>query len=141
MQVELDHYKVLGVSPSASSKDIKEAYRKLAFQYHPDRNQMDPEASEKMTQINEAYNTLSDADKRKRYDIPLGYRSVAPKFKPGDKVIVNSHSSSPYKDRIGVVDKEPVKDTFRFWYKVSFESKGFLTISRFAEDELSEVGK
>jgi len=141
MQVELDHYKVLGVSPSASSKEIKEAYRKLAFIYHPDRNQMDPEASEKMMQINEAYNTLSNVDKRKRYDIPLGYRSVAPKFKPGDKVIVNSHSSSPYKDRIGVVDKEPVKDTFRFWYMVSFESKGFLTISRFAEDELSEVGK
>jgi curved DNA-binding protein CbpA len=141
MQVELDLYEVLGVAPNADTKEIKEAYRKLAFKYHPDRNQMSPTANEKMMEINEAYNTLSDPKKRKSYDIPLGYCSVVPKFQKGDKVRVNSHSTSPYKDRTGVVDKEPVKDTFRFWYMVSFESKVFSTISRFAEDELSEAGK
>ena len=141
MQVKQDYYKVLGIAPSADTKQINEAYRKLAFQFHPDRNQNNPEANKKMREINEAYTTLSDATKRKEYDIPLGYHAIAPKFKAGSKVIINSHSSSPYRDHTGIVDQEPVKDTFRFWYMVRFESKTFSTINRFAEEELSKIGE
>ena len=141
MQIKQDYYKVLGIAPSADTKQINEAYRKLAFQYHPDRNQDNTEANKKMREINEAYTTLSDTTKRKEYDIPLGYHAIAPKFKAGSKVKVNSHSSSPYRDHTGIVDQEPVKDTFRFWYMVRFDSKTFSTINRFAEEELSKIGE
>lgn len=63
-----DYYKVLGVARSATQKDIKQAYRKLARQYHPDVNPNDTTAQEKFKQINEAYEVLSDADKKKKYD-------------------------------------------------------------------------
>jgi DnaJ-class molecular chaperone len=63
-----DYYEVLGVRREASSQIIKEAYRKLAFQYHPDRNRGNPEALEKMKAINEAYAVLSDPEKKRRYD-------------------------------------------------------------------------
>lgn len=65
---EKDYYKVLGVEGNASGAVIKEAYRKLAFQYHPDRNRGDTTALERMKEINEAYAVLSDPAKRERYD-------------------------------------------------------------------------
>jgi curved DNA-binding protein CbpA len=141
MSFEQDHYKILDVALNANTKEIKEAYRKLAFKYHPDRNPMNPAANEKMQEINEAYTILSNPTQRKEYDIPLGSYTVTPQFKKGSKVKVNSRSNTPYGDRIGVIDSEPIKDTFRFWYKVKFESKGFSSFSRFAEQELSEVNK
>lgn len=63
----MDHYQTLNLSPSASETDIKKAYRSLSFQYHPDKNP-DPAAAVKMTQINEAYETLGDSQRRKQYD-------------------------------------------------------------------------
>lgn len=64
-----DYYRVLGTPRSASDKEIKKAYRKLAMQYHPDRNPGKGEwANEKFKEINEAYATLGDPQKRKRYD-------------------------------------------------------------------------
>ena len=65
---ELDYYKVLGVETRAETPEIKTAYRDLAFQYHPDRNRENPEAAEKMKQVNEAYAVLSNPEKRKAYD-------------------------------------------------------------------------
>src|SRR5579884_2589855 len=62
-----DYYEVLGVSRSASDDDIKKAYRKLALQYHPDRNKA-PEATERFKEATEAYQVLSDAEKRSLYD-------------------------------------------------------------------------
>jgi DnaJ family protein A protein 2 len=62
-----DFYKILGISRSASQKDIKKAYRKLALKYHPDKCD-DPNAGEKFAKIGEAYEVLSDPDKRKHYD-------------------------------------------------------------------------
>ncbi len=63
-----DYYQVLGVDPKASPRQIKDAYRKLAFQYHPDRNSKNLEAAEQMKSVNEAYAVLSDAAKRREYD-------------------------------------------------------------------------
>ena len=67
MAAKRDYYDVLGVSRDASPEEIKKAFRKLAFQYHPDRNR-DDGASEKFKEVNEAYEVLSDADKRAAYD-------------------------------------------------------------------------
>lgn len=66
-----DYYEVLGVSRTAPQEEIKDAYRKLAMQYHPDRNKS-PDAEEKFKQISEAYAVLSDDEKRKQYDL-LGH--------------------------------------------------------------------
>jgi molecular chaperone DnaJ len=66
--VKRDYYEVLGVERGASQKDIKSAYRKLAVQYHPDRNPGDASAEEKFKEAAEAYAVLSDPDKRQQYD-------------------------------------------------------------------------
>src|SRR5579863_1651186 len=63
-----DYYKILGVSKNASEKEIKQAYRKLARQHHPDVNPNDKAAEEKFKEINEANEVLSDPEKRKKYD-------------------------------------------------------------------------
>jgi curved DNA-binding protein len=63
-----DYYKTLGVDKNASDREIKRAYRKLARQYHPDVNPDDKKAEERFKEINEAYQVLSDADKRRKYD-------------------------------------------------------------------------
>src|SRR5436305_8302250 len=63
-----DYYKVLGVGKNASEEEIKKAYRKLARQYHPDRNAGDKRAEERFKEVSEAHDVLSDPDKRKAYD-------------------------------------------------------------------------
>ena len=65
---EKDFYSVLGVGENATADDIKRAYKKLARQYHPDKNPGDKVAEEKMKDISEAYDVLSDAPKRQEYD-------------------------------------------------------------------------
>src|ERR1051326_4583294 len=67
MSNKRDYYDVLTLTRSASKEEIKNAYRKLALQYHPDRNKS-PGAEEKFKEISEAYAVLSDDEKRKRYD-------------------------------------------------------------------------
>jgi len=65
-----DAYKALGLSPDATNSDIKRAYRKLAMEYHPDRNQS-PEAQAKIKEVNEAYSILNDSDKKAEHDARL----------------------------------------------------------------------
>ncbi len=68
MATKKDYYEILGVDKSTSIDDVKKAYRKLAMQYHPDRNPGNKEAEEKFKEATEAYEVLSDQDKRSRYD-------------------------------------------------------------------------
>ena len=63
-----NYYDILGVSKSASEAEIKKAYKKMAMQYHPDRNKGDKKAEAKFKEVNEAYQTLSDTSKKKNYD-------------------------------------------------------------------------
>ena len=68
MSSKRDYYEVLEVSKSATAEEIKKAYRKKAIQYHPDKNPGDKEAEEKFKEAAEAYEVLSDTEKRSRYD-------------------------------------------------------------------------
>jgi len=63
-----DYYQILGVSRNANAEEIRKAYRKLAMQYHPDRNPDDKQAEERFKELNEAYQVLSDSQKRAHYD-------------------------------------------------------------------------
>src|SRR6476661_8013346 len=63
-----DYYEILGVSKGAAADEIKKAYRKVAMQYHPDRNPGDKAAEEKFKEAAEAYEILSDTDKKAQYD-------------------------------------------------------------------------
>ncbi len=77
-----DYYEVLGVQKGASADDIKKSYRKLAMKYHPDRNPDNKEAEEKFKEAAEAYEVLSDDEKRSRYD-QFGFAGVDPNYGAG----------------------------------------------------------
>ena len=86
MAERTDYYKVLGVGKNASDEEIKKAYRKLARQYHPDRNAGDKKAEERFKEISQAHDVLSDAEKRKAYDRgtgPFGNFNMPGGFDPG----------------------------------------------------------
>ena len=76
-----DYYEVLGIDKSASADDIKKAYRKKAKEFHPDLHPGDKECEQKFKEVNEAYEVLSDADKRAKYD-QYGFAGVDPNFNP-----------------------------------------------------------
>ena len=80
-----DYYQILGISRNASPQDVRKAYRKLAMQYHPDRNPGDKQAEERFKEINEAYQVLSDSQKRAHYDrLGSEYSNWQRRGAPGD---------------------------------------------------------
>lgn len=77
-----DYYEILGLAKTAEAKEIKQAYRKLAMKYHPDRNSDDPEAEDKFKEATEAYEVLSTPEKREAYD-RYGHAGVDPNMAGG----------------------------------------------------------
>jgi len=68
-----DYYEIMGISPDTKEEEIKRTYRKLAMQYHPDRNMGNPHCEERLKELNEAYQVLGDEEKRRHYDLFFQY--------------------------------------------------------------------
>lgn len=107
-----DYYEVLGVSRSAGEADIKKAYRRLAKQYHPDTNKGKKDAEERFKEVQEAYDVLSDSEKKGRYD-QFGHAGIDPRFggQPGGGGPGGVHWTT---SEGGPVDFESIADIFDF---------------------------
>lgn len=95
-----DYYSILGVGREAGADEIKKAYRKLAIKYHPDKNQGDAEAEERFKEISEAYEVLSDAQKKAAYD-RYGYEGVKGQFRGGGFSWDDFHHADEFGDIFG----------------------------------------
>lgn len=94
----MDYYSILGVSQTATDAEIKKAYRKLAVQFHPDKNPGDKSAEERFKQIADAYSILGDPEKRKKHDAPKNSRQNMSGFS-FDEFMNNQFSSQNFKEQ------------------------------------------
>ncbi|MDR5694996.1 MAG: molecular chaperone DnaJ [Armatimonadota bacterium] len=92
-----DYYEILGVDRNASQEEIKRAFRRLVREYHPDVRRDDPEANERFKEINEAYQVLSDPEKRARYD-RYGHAGVEGAIRPDFEVDLGDFGFGPFED-------------------------------------------
>lgn len=95
-----DYYEILGIEKSASEAEIKKAYRRLAMQYHPDKNKNDKTAEDKFKEASEAYEVLSDPDKRSKYD-QYGHAGLEGAFGSGGFTWDNFTHASDFSDIFG----------------------------------------
>lgn len=89
-----DYYKTLGINLKASEDEIKKVYRKLAMQYHPDRNNGNIEAEKKFQEISEAYGVLGKEESRKKYDKKLNYGFTKEKIKAKESKTEQNYNES-----------------------------------------------
>jgi len=109
---QLDYYKVLGVTKSSTSVEIKKAYRKLALKYHPDKNQGDKKSEEKFKEVSESYDVLSDSEKKMKYDT-YGHMGS------------NSNNSGGYSDMFrDFGGNSSMGDMFDDMFNANFRSRG-----------------
>jgi curved DNA-binding protein len=125
-----DYYQILGVGENATPEQIRQAYRKLAFQYHPDRNKGNPDATEKMKEINEAYATLSDPRKRREYDAlkerygDLAYERFRQSHRPED-IFRGSDINQIFEEFARTFGFRSSDDIFREFYGPGYRSFQF----------------
>jgi curved DNA-binding protein CbpA len=93
--IRIDYYHILGVSRDASNEDIRKAFRQLALRYHPDQNPGNPkESEEKFKEINEAYEVLSDEQKRQHYDHLIGWSGYRRKTTVSEDIFEDTFMNS-----------------------------------------------
>ncbi len=125
-----DYYKVLDVEKEASPQKIKEAYRKLAFQYHPDRNKETPSVDERMKEINEAYAVLSDPKKRRDYDTfheqygPYGYDRFKQRYSEQD-IFRGSDINQIFEEMAGFFGFRSFEEVFKESYGQGYHTFEF----------------
>ncbi len=129
-----DYYVVLGVARDASEQELKSAYRKLAHQYHPDKNPGSKEAEERFKEASEAYEVLSDPDRRARYDT-FGHQGPGP-FDAGFGVgatTINDIFGDIFGEMFGAGRRARARargSDLRYHLEISFEEAAFGTVSR-----------
>ncbi|MES2332837.1 MAG: DnaJ domain-containing protein [Bacteroidota bacterium] len=135
MEAQKDHYEVLNVSPTATTGEIKKAFRKLALKYHPDKNNNNGDTSERFTTIKEAYHILSDPKKRSAYNYrrylknPL--RANKPQAYTADDVL---HLSNKLTSELGLIDPYRLDRDLLYFQVMEILSDHHLSILQAAND-------
>jgi len=151
---EADYYKILGVNQNAGPKQIKEAYRELAFKYHPDRNKEKPESAEKMKRVNEAYAVLSNPEKRREYDSlrerfgPSAYSRFRKNYSEQD-IFSGSDIHKIFEEMSRAFGLRGFEDIFKEFYgqgprtfefkRPGFTAKGFVFFGKFRFGNLNSM--